>query len=62
MKLSTCKTCGLEVAVMSTKKGKRVTCDVYWDGEHKVNTKNHQPVPHSCTGAVRKNKNAKKRF
>lgn len=62
MKLSTCRECGLQVAAVKTKKGKDVVCDVYWDGEHKVSTKNTQPIPHACAAGPRKNKYAKKRF
>lgn len=62
MKIDVCRNCGMSVAFVKTKKGTGVVCEVYWDGEHKVYMKNHQPMPHNCIPGARKNKYAKKRF
>lgn len=62
MKITKCKSCGLDVATVATKKGNKVVCDVYWDGDYVANTKNHQPVPHNCSAVVKRNKHGKKRF
>lgn len=62
MKITKCRSCGLDVAVVHTRKGTRVVSDVHWDGEYSANTKNGSPVPHNCPSSTRKNKHAKKRF
>lgn len=48
MKITKCVECGAEVARVVTKKGNKVLCDVYWDGEYKVYEKNRQPLAHNC--------------
>lgn len=46
----------MEICYTKTKRGKSVICDVYWDGDFKIYTKNHQPIPHSCSNIRRKTK------
>jgi hypothetical protein len=48
----------MDITHTKTKRGKTVTCDVYWDGEFKIYYKNHQPITHSC---IHTNKKEKKR-
>lgn len=56
MKILKCKSCGMDISHVKTKRGKPVVCDVYWDGEFKIYYKNHQPIPHNCIQIKKKEK------
>lgn len=53
--------CSLEVAVVYTKKGRKIKAEIYHDGEYNLVRKNNSPLEHRCQYAEKKENRQSKR-